>query len=117
VGQLKDLVRVLALLGFAVGNFCRRNRDFRENRGGEHQRHRRAILALTKQYQPLASISTRTYAFLALSGIRSAGPPASRRSTSFRLYSLLASAPHFWASGSRRRISPPSPGRVRRAAC
>jgi len=28
-----------------------------------------AILALTKQYQPLASISTRTYAFLALSGI------------------------------------------------
>jgi hypothetical protein len=27
-----------------------------------------AILALTKQYQPLASISTRTYAFLALSG-------------------------------------------------
>ena len=30
---------------------------------------RAAILALTKQYQPLASISTRTYAFLALSGI------------------------------------------------
>ena len=28
-----------------------------------------AILALTKQYQPLASISTRAYAFLALSGI------------------------------------------------
>jgi transporter family protein len=28
-----------------------------------------AILALTKQYQPLASISARTYAFLALSGI------------------------------------------------
>jgi bacterial/archaeal transporter family protein len=28
-----------------------------------------AILALTKQFQPLASISTRTYAFLALSGI------------------------------------------------
>jgi len=28
-----------------------------------------AILALTKQYQPLASISPRTYAFLALSGI------------------------------------------------
>jgi bacterial/archaeal transporter family protein len=28
-----------------------------------------AILALTKQYQPLASISTRTYAFLALPGI------------------------------------------------
>jgi hypothetical protein len=31
-GQLEDLVRVLALLGFAVGNFCRRDRDFRENR-------------------------------------------------------------------------------------
>ena len=28
-----------------------------------------AVLALTKQYQPLASISPRTYAFLALSGI------------------------------------------------
>ena len=28
-----------------------------------------AILALTKQYQPLASISPRTYAFLALSGV------------------------------------------------
>ncbi len=28
-----------------------------------------AILAVTRQYQPLASISTRTYAFLALSGI------------------------------------------------
>jgi hypothetical protein len=31
-GQLEDLVRVLALLGFAVGNFCRRDRNFRENR-------------------------------------------------------------------------------------
>ena len=28
-----------------------------------------AILALTKQYQPLASISPRTYVFLALSGV------------------------------------------------
>jgi hypothetical protein len=36
-------------------------------------------------------------------------PNASRRSTSFRLFSLLASAPHFWARDSRRRISPPSP--------
>lgn len=33
-----------------------------------------AILALTKQYQPLASISTRTYAFLALSGIATGLP-------------------------------------------
>jgi hypothetical protein len=31
-GQLEDPVRVLALLGYAVGNFCRRHRDFRENR-------------------------------------------------------------------------------------
>jgi hypothetical protein len=27
-GQLKDLVRVLALLGLAGRNFCRRDRDF-----------------------------------------------------------------------------------------
>src|ERR1700730_15046267 len=37
-GQLEDFFRVLAFLGVAVGNFCRRARDFRENRGREHPR-------------------------------------------------------------------------------
>jgi hypothetical protein len=82
VGQPEDLVSVLALLSFAVGNFCRRHRDFRENRGREHQRHPHAILALTKRVAPVDKLS---------------------------IFSLLASAPHFWARGSRRRISPPSP--------
>ncbi len=37
--QHEDFFRVLALLGFAVGNFCRRDRDIqlRENRGRERQ--------------------------------------------------------------------------------
>ena len=57
VGQPEDLVSVLALLSFAVGNFCRRDRDFRENRGREHQRHPRAILALTKRVVPVDRLS------------------------------------------------------------
>jgi hypothetical protein len=81
VGQPEDLVSVLALLSFAVGNFCRRDRDFRENRGREHQRHPRAILALTKRVAPVDKLSI----------------------------ILVAGAPHFWARGSRRRITPPSP--------
>jgi len=69
VGQPEDLVSVLALLSFAVGNFCRRDRDFRESGGREHQfrsrdfvslgrdcRHPRAI-ALTKRVAPVDKLS------------------------------------------------------------
>ena len=81
---MHELERVcnLAALGGALRYFRGADRHLREGRGREHQfrsrdfvlhgrdcRHPRAILALTKQYQPLASILTRTYAFLALSGI------------------------------------------------
>jgi hypothetical protein len=64
VGQPEDLVSVLALLSFAVGNFCRHDRDFRENRGREHQRHPRAILALTKRVAPIILVAGFGAAFL-----------------------------------------------------
>jgi hypothetical protein len=85
VGQPEDLVSVLALLSLAVGNFCRRDRDFRESGGREHQfrsrdfvslgrdcRHPRAI-ALTKRVAPVDKLS---------------------------IILVEASAPHFWARDS-----------------
>jgi bacterial/archaeal transporter family protein len=71
-----------------------------------------AIVAVTRQYQPLASILARTYAFLTLSGLATGASwlcyfralklgdaPGSRRLTSFRSSWSRSLASRFWASG------------------
>ena len=99
-GQLEDLVSFLALLGFAVGNFCRRDRDFRETRDDQPRRAGRLLHGL---------IQTRVKHDTAYSAPAPTSPTAARKSNS-----IASGAAVGWSQGVARALAAPAPDLIAR---